>query len=239
MSCCVCYLAGEIRHCWELDVRLLNIPEDGPPTSQWLPHPDREVHSSHIIVMIFHSRSVPPRLPKLVINSTLYLPGSALPLTFLKLLFMSLTTSSHGTLSPFLKLSVSVSLNGGNPHAQRTSLSINLFSPLFPPPYLQLKPLSPFLTHLSNTSLITGCFPDILKAIKVNPLLKKPTLNLSAVKYRPVSLQLFLKHLSVLSSIHFLTSPPLQPSQPPPVGFQSKPLNGDCPPCHHRGTPHC
>ncbi|CAB1418815.1 unnamed protein product [Pleuronectes platessa] len=37
--------------------------------------------------------------------------------------------------------------------------------------------LLPFLTHLINTSLSTGCFPNSLEEARVNPLLKKATLN--------------------------------------------------------------
>ena len=46
--------------------------------------------------------------------------------------------------------------------------------------------LLPFLTHLINTSLSTGCFPNSLKEARVNRLLKKSTL------YRTVSLLPFL-----------------------------------------------
>jgi len=50
-----------------------------------------------------------------------------------------------------------------------------------------------FLTHLINSSLSTGCFPNSLKEARVNPLLKKPTLDPSEVNnYRPVSLLPFL-----------------------------------------------
>ncbi|XP_058482380.1 uncharacterized protein LOC131457848 [Solea solea] len=53
--------------------------------------------------------------------------------------------------------------------------------------------LLPFLTHLINTSLSSGCFPDSLKEARVTPLLKKPTLDPSEVNnYRPVSLLPFL-----------------------------------------------
>lgn len=51
----------------------------------------------------------------------------------------------------------------------------------------------PFLTHLIDTSLKTGCFPNNLTAVRVNLLLKKPTVNPSDVKnYRPVFLLPFL-----------------------------------------------
>ncbi len=37
--------------------------------------------------------------------------------------------------------------------------------------------LLPALTHLINTSLLTGTFPTAFKQARVTPLLKKPTLN--------------------------------------------------------------
>ena len=53
--------------------------------------------------------------------------------------------------------------------------------------------LLPFLTHVIKTSLCTGCFTNSLKEARVNPLLKKPTLDPSAVNnYRPVSLLPFV-----------------------------------------------
>ncbi|KAK5913205.1 hypothetical protein CesoFtcFv8_003009 [Champsocephalus esox] len=51
----------------------------------------------------------------------------------------------------------------------------------------------PFLTHFINTSLTSGHFPNSLKEARVDPLLKKPTLNPSdVINYRPVSLLPFL-----------------------------------------------
>ncbi len=45
------------------------------------------------------------------------------------------------------------------------------------------------LTHIINTSLLTGTFPNAFKQARVSPLLKKPTLNTSLTdNYRPVSL---------------------------------------------------
>ncbi|XP_077938224.1 uncharacterized protein LOC144383653 [Gasterosteus aculeatus] len=53
--------------------------------------------------------------------------------------------------------------------------------------------LLPFLTFLINNALSSGCFPNSLKEARVNPLLKKPTLNPSEENnYRPVSLLPFL-----------------------------------------------
>ncbi len=46
----------------------------------------------------------------------------------------------------------------------------------------------PALTHIINTSLLTGTFPNAFKQARVTPLLKKTTLNTSLTdSYRPVS----------------------------------------------------
>ncbi|XP_073682691.1 uncharacterized protein [Garra rufa] len=51
----------------------------------------------------------------------------------------------------------------------------------------------PALTHIINSSLLTGTFPTTFKQARVTPLLKKPTLNTSLVdNYRPVSLLPFI-----------------------------------------------
>ncbi len=53
--------------------------------------------------------------------------------------------------------------------------------------------LLPALTHIINTSLLTGIFPTAFKQARVTPLLKKPTLNTSLLgNYRPVSLLPFV-----------------------------------------------
>ncbi len=53
--------------------------------------------------------------------------------------------------------------------------------------------LLPALTHIINTSLLTGIFPTAFKQAWVTPLLKKPTLNTSLLEnYRPVSLLPFI-----------------------------------------------
>ena len=64
-----------------------------------------------------------------------------------------------------------------------------------PSPLLQstATELLPFLTHLINTSLDSGCFPSAFKTARVSPILKKPSLDPSDTKnYRPVSLLPFL-----------------------------------------------
>ncbi len=51
----------------------------------------------------------------------------------------------------------------------------------------------PALTHIINTSLLTGIFPTAFKQARVTPLLKKPTLNTSLLEnYRPVFLLPFI-----------------------------------------------
>ena len=83
--------------------------------------------------------------------------------------------------------SSSPSLPSFNPVFQSSSNPGNFRLPKHLPPWpipshiLQcIAPdLLPFLTHLINTSLSTGCFPNSLKEERVNRLLKKPTLNLS------------------------------------------------------------
>ncbi len=69
--------------------------------------------------------------------------------------------------------------------------------PLDPIPSHLLQAISPTLlpalTHIINTSLLTGIFPTAFKQARVTPLLKKPTLNTSLLEnYRPVSLFPFI-----------------------------------------------
>ncbi len=53
--------------------------------------------------------------------------------------------------------------------------------------------LLPALTHIINTSLLTGIFPTAFKQAQVTPLLKKTTLNTSLIEnYSPVSLFPFI-----------------------------------------------
>ncbi len=53
--------------------------------------------------------------------------------------------------------------------------------------------LLPALTHIINTSLLTGIFPTAFQQARVTPLLKKPTLNTYLIEnYRPVSLLPFI-----------------------------------------------
>ena len=48
--------------------------------------------------------------------------------------------------------------------------------------------LLPLITALINKSLSTGTFPDYFKKTMIRPLLKKPNLDVDALKsYRPVS----------------------------------------------------
>ncbi len=69
--------------------------------------------------------------------------------------------------------------------------------PLDPIPSHLLQAISPTLlpalTHIINTSLLTGIFPTAFKQARVTPLLKKPTLNTSLLEnYRPVYLLPFI-----------------------------------------------
>ncbi len=69
--------------------------------------------------------------------------------------------------------------------------------PLDPIPSHLLQAISPTLlpalTHIINTSLLTGIFPTAFKQARVTPLLKKPTLNTSRLENcRPVSLLPFI-----------------------------------------------
>ncbi len=69
--------------------------------------------------------------------------------------------------------------------------------PLDPIPSHLLQAISPTLlpalTHIINTSLLTGIFPNAFKQARVTPMLKKPTLNTSLLEnYRPVSLLPFI-----------------------------------------------
>ncbi len=69
--------------------------------------------------------------------------------------------------------------------------------PLDPIPTHLLQAISPTLlpalTHIINTSLLTGTFPRALKQARVSPLLKKPTLNTFLIEsYRPISLLPFI-----------------------------------------------
>ncbi len=69
--------------------------------------------------------------------------------------------------------------------------------PLDPIPSHLLKAISPTLlpalTHIINTSLLTGIFPTAFKQARVTPLLKKTTLNTFLLEnYRPVSLLPFI-----------------------------------------------
>ncbi len=64
----------------------------------------------------------------------------------------------------------------------------------------------PALTHIINTSLLTGIFPTAFKQARVTPLLKKTTLNTSLTdSYRPVSLLPFIakKRLNELFSTSY------------------------------------
>ncbi len=80
---------------------------------------------------------------------------------------------------------------------QTSPLSHPTTCPLDPIPSHLLQAISPTLlpalTHIINTSLLTGTFPTAFKQARVTPLLKKSTLNTSLLEnYRPVSLLPFI-----------------------------------------------
>ena len=95
-------------------------------------------------------------------------------------------------------------------------------------------------THLINTSLSTGCFPNSLKKAGVNLLLKKPPLHPSELNhYRPVSLLLFLS--TALSERSLIHSPPISTITTflTLTSLVSRPLDWDCPPCCLWAASHC
>eukprot|EP00745_Piridium_sociabile_P040659 TRINITY_DN786_c0_g1_i8.p1 TRINITY_DN786_c0_g1~~TRINITY_DN786_c0_g1_i8.p1 ORF type:complete len:1132 (+),score=124.07 TRINITY_DN786_c0_g1_i8:119-3397(+) len=56
--------------------------------------------------------------------------------------------------------------------------------------------LLPYMTHVINSSLLSGCFPDIYKSSVIRPLIKKPSLDHNCLNnYRPVSNLSFLSKL--------------------------------------------
>ncbi len=114
--------------------------------------------------------------------------------TKLKQSVVSFHLHSHRTpnqLDPLLKLPSS-------PSVSKLLLSSHPTTcPLDPIPSHLLQAISPTLlpalTHIINTSLLTGIFPTAFKQARVTPLLKKPTLNTSLLEnYRPVSLLPFI-----------------------------------------------
>ena len=56
--------------------------------------------------------------------------------------------------------------------------------------------LLPCITHVINSSLSSGCFPELFKSAVVRPLIKKPSLDHNCLKnYRPVSNLSFMSKL--------------------------------------------
>ncbi len=83
--------------------------------------------------------------------------------------------------------------------------------PLDPIPSHLLQAISPTLlpalTHIINTSLLTGIFPTAFKQARVTPLLKKPRLNTSLIEnYRPVTLLPFIAKTLSLSQVSLFLS---------------------------------
>ncbi len=122
------------------------------------------------------------------------------------------THTHYQHISPHRHLPHCIQEGSGNPTAQTPIFSFCLLteaevsklllsshptSPLDPIPSHLLQAISPTLlpalTHIINTSLLTGIFPTAFKQARVTPLLKKPTLNTSLLEnYRPVSLLPFI-----------------------------------------------
>ena len=68
--------------------------------------------------------------------------------------------------------------------------------------------LLPAVTKIINLSLSTGYFPDEWKSAIVDPLLKKPGLDLTFKNYRPVSNRQFVSKLTeraVYEQVHLHT----------------------------------
>ncbi len=121
--------------------------------------------------------------------------------TKLKQSVVSFHLHSHRTpnqLDPLLKLPTSPSVPSLRAEVSKLLLSSHPTTcPLDPIPSHLLQAISPTLlpalTHIINTSLLTGIFPTAFKQARVTPLLKKPTLNTSLLEnYRPVSLLPFI-----------------------------------------------
>ncbi len=121
--------------------------------------------------------------------------------TKLKRSVVSFHLHSHRTpnqLDPLLKLPSSPSVPSlRRKYPNFSSPAILQTCPLDPIPSHLLQAISPTLlpalTHIINTSLLTGIFPTAFKQARVTPLLKKPTLNTSLLEnYRPVSLLPFI-----------------------------------------------
>ncbi len=118
-------------------------------------------------------------------------------------------------------------------------------SPLDPIPSHLLQAISPALlpalTHIINTSLLTGIFPTAFKQARVTPLLKKPTLNTSLLEnYRPVSLLPFIaKTLErvVFNQVSLFLSQ--NNKLDATVRFQEWPFNWDCATIGHWSPANC
>ncbi len=118
----------------------------------------------------------------------------------LKQSVVSFHLHSHRTsnqLDPLLKLLSSPSVPSLRRKYQLLLSSHPTTCPLDPIPSHLLQAISPTLlpalTHIINTSLLTGICPTTFKQARVTPLLKKPTLKTYLIEnYRPVSLLPFI-----------------------------------------------
>jgi len=88
--------------------------------------------------------------------------------------------------------------------------------------------LSPYLTHLFNTSLSSGCVPDLFKVAYITPLLKKPGSDIDSTEnYRPVSNLPFLSKTLERVSADRVISGRCWPSSTTPVSIQERSLYRD------------
>ncbi len=151
------------------------------------------ISSEHLILSYVPLHHLPPLLSQLM-SLQLFLQ------TKLKQSAVSFHLHSHRTpnqLDPLLKLPSSPSVPSLRRKYPNFSSPAILQRPLDPIPSHLLQAISPALlpalTHIINTSLLTGIFPTAFKQARVTPLLKKPTLNTSLLEnYRPISLLPFI-----------------------------------------------
>ncbi len=152
------------------------------------------ISSEHLILSSVRLHHLPPLLSQLM-TLELFLQRK------LKQSVVSFHLHSHRTsnqLDPLLKLPSSPSVPSLRSEVSKLLLSSHPTTcPLDPIPSHLLQAISstllPALTHIINTSLLTGIFPTAFKQARVTPLLKKPTLNTSLLEnYRPVSLLPFI-----------------------------------------------
>ncbi len=171
--------------------RKSNDPSDLSRYQSLLSSFSAEVHTAKS--SLFHNKinSAPNMHDLLRTFNYLLCPPSPPPTT-------SITADDFATF--FTDKTRTISSQFSPPHTQVSKLLLSSHPttcPLDPIPSHLLQAISPTLlpalTHIINTSLLTGIFPTAFKQARVTPLLKKPTLNTSLIEnYRPVSLLPFI-----------------------------------------------